>query len=113
MVDGAERKFADYVLYYKRTSPFAVVEARQHTPPVGDGMANRALLMPDDGRALGLQLMADASSNTTGSGQQRRPEHEAFPCDGSFPGRACGSANCTEGITVPASTGARLTLKAG
>jgi len=37
MVRRGERKFADYVLYYKPNIPIAVVEAKDNTHRVGDG----------------------------------------------------------------------------
>jgi len=38
MVRRGERKFADYVLFYKPNIPIAVVEAKDNTHRVGDGM---------------------------------------------------------------------------
>jgi type I restriction enzyme R subunit len=83
MVRRGERKFADYVLFYKPNIPIAVVEAKDNTHRVGDGM-QQALTYAE---MLGVPSVY--SSNGDGflehdrSGQQRRPESElsmaAFP----------------------------------
>ena len=93
MVRRGERKFADYVLFYKPNIPIAVVEAKDNTHRVGDGM-QQALTYAE---MLGVPSVY--SSNGDGflehdrSGQQRRPEHElsmdAFPSPAELWKRYC------------------------
>jgi len=80
MVRRGERKFADYVLYYKPNLPIAVIEAKDNRHRVGDGM----------GQALGYAEMLGVPSvySTNGDGflehdrsrTQGRPERE-LPLD--------------------------------
>jgi type I restriction enzyme R subunit len=83
MVRRGERKFADYVLYHKPNIPIAVLEAKDNSHRVGDGM-QQALTYAE---MLGVPSVY--SSNGDGflehdrSGQHRHPENEfsmdAFP----------------------------------
>jgi len=65
-VKRGEAKKADYILYYKLNIPIAVIEAKDNTHPVGDGMQQALEYAEILDIPFAYSSNGDAFLNTTG-----------------------------------------------